>query len=97
MEDQTYHLRVMDKNSEGSMTSLSNLVGFRTLKRPSIAILSHDRENNVMLEIRIRCRFTVHDLTSVDLPKFKDDPSHFNICNYFSIFMTENDTVKKNI
>ena len=60
-------------------------------------IIDHDHANNILLELRIRCRYNLNDITSPESSNFLDDPSHYNICNYFTIYLAEDVMVSSSI
>jgi hypothetical protein len=76
--------QVLDKEKKSSeISSVSNLIRFKTLKKPSINITYVD-DKRLEIEIEIKCKLTFEDTDlNDDSVKQKLDP--YNICDYFNI------------
>ena len=74
----------MDKESKNSeISSVSNLIAFKTLKKPSINITYVD-DNQLEIEIELKCKVTFDD-TDLKDNSIKQRLDPYNICHYFNI------------
>ena len=66
------------------MSTVSNLIEFRTLKKPSFKNITQKDDNQAEIEVELKCKFTIEDLDlEDDVIKQKLDP--YNICDHYNL------------